>query len=138
MADYGTIKEALATQINTSTVVEVVYANPPEVPFTPCAIIIPATGTAVEYGDAMQRGLLQMFFTVTFLVQRFDLDNNVVRLDPLIYGTDSVDQLLAADRTLGGVVSYARVATANNVGNIGYGDDIYLGVDFEVEVMVEP
>ena len=137
MADYGTIKTALATQLNTSTVVEVVYANPPEVPFTPSAIIIPGT-TAVEYGDAMQRGLLQMFFTVTFLVQRFDLDNNIARLDPLIYGDNSVDQLLAADRTLGGVVSYARVASANNVGNVGYGDDIYLGVDFEVEVMVEP
>ena len=49
-----------------------------------------------------------MFFNVTFLVQRFDMDLNIARLDPLIYGTDSVDQLLAADRTLGGVVSFAR------------------------------
>ena len=138
MSDYGTIKTALATQLNTSSEVEVVYDNPPEVPFTPSAIIIPATGNAVDYGDAMQRGLLQMFFTVTFLVQRFDLDNNVARLDPLIYGTNSVDQLLANDRTLGGVVSYARVTTCGDIGNIGYGDDIYLGVDFEVEVMVEP
>lgn len=137
MSDYGTIKTALATQLNTSTHVEVVYDNPPDVPFTPSAIVIPGE-PAVEYGDAMQRGLVQMFFNVTFLVQRFDMDLNIARLDPLIYGAESVDQLLAADRTLGGVVSFARATSAGNVGNVGYGDDIYLGVEFEIEVMVEP
>ena len=137
MSDYGTIKTALATKLNTSTHVEIVYDNPPDVPFTPSAIIIPGE-PAVEYGDAMQRGLVQMFFNVTFLVQRFDMDLNIARLDPLIYGTESVDQLLANDRTLGDVVSFARATSAGNVGNVGYGDDIYLGVEFEIEVMVEP
>ena len=80
MSDYGTIKTALATQLNTSTHVEIVYDNPPDVPFTPSAIVIPGE-PAVEYGDAMQRGLVQMFFNVTFLVQRFDMDLNIARLD---------------------------------------------------------
>lgn len=137
MADYGTIKTALADQLNTSTAIQIAYANPPETAMVPCVVVIPSS-TAVEYGDAMQRGLLRMTFTATFLVQRFDLDNNIARLDPLIYGTDSVDQLLAADRTLGGAVSYARVVTCSNIGNVGYGDDLYLGADFEIEVMVEP
>jgi len=137
MADYGTIKAALATTLNTSTSVEIVYENPPDVAITPCAIIVPG-GVAVEYGDAMQRGLLKLYFTVTFMVQRFEFDSNIARLDPLVYGTDSVDQLLAADRTLGGAVSYANVVSCTNIGNVGYGDEVYLGAEFEVEVMVEP
>jgi hypothetical protein len=137
MADYGTIKAALADALEASTAVEIAFENPPDVAITPCAIIVPG-GVAVEYGDAMQRGLIKMFFTVTFMVQRFDFDNNIARLDPLIYGTDSVDQLIATDRTLGGTVSYANVVSCTNIGNIGYGDEIYLGAEFEIEVMVEP
>lgn len=137
MADYGTIKAALATQLNTSTAVDIVYDNPPDVVITPSAIIVPDS-LAVEYGDAMQRGLLMMNFNVTFMVQRFDYDANIARLDPLIYGTDSVDQLLAADPTLGGAVSFARAVRCVSIGRIAYGDDVYLGAEFEVEVMVEP
>jgi hypothetical protein len=137
MADYGTIKAALATTLNTSTAVDIVYDNPPDVVITPSAIIVPDS-LAVEYGDAMQRGLLMMNFNVTFMVQRFDYDANIARLDPLIYGTDSVDQLLAADPTLGGAVSFARAVRCVSIGRIAYGDDVYLGAEFEVEVMVEP
>jgi hypothetical protein len=137
MADYGTIKAALADALEASTAIEIAFENPPDVAITPCAIIVPG-GIAVEYGDAMQRGLIKMYFTVTFMVQRFDFDNNIARLDPLIYGTDSVDQLIATDRTLSGTVSYANVVSCTNIGNIGYGDEIYLGAEFEIEVMVEP
>jgi hypothetical protein len=137
MADYGTIKAALADALEASTAIEIAFENPPDVAITPCAIIVPG-GIAVEYGDAMQRGLIKMYFTATFMVQRFDFDNNIARLDPLIYGTDSVDQLIATDRTLSGTVSYANVVSCTNIGNIGYGDEIYLGAEFEIEVMVEP
>ena len=137
MADYGTIKAALATQLNTSTAIEIVFENPPDVVITPCAVIVPDS-LAVEYGDAMQRGLLRMNFNVTFMVQRLDFDVNIARLDPLIYGPDSVDTILSADPTLGGAVSYARAVRCVSIGNIGYGDDLFLGAEFEVEVMVEP
>ena len=137
MADYGTIKTALATQLNTSTAVDIVYDNPPDVVITPCAVIVPDS-LAVEYGDAMQRGLLRMNFNATFIVQRFDYDANIARLDPLIYGTDSVDELIAADVTLGGTVSFARVVRCTSIGRVAYGDDVFLGAEFEIEVMVEP
>jgi hypothetical protein len=137
MADYGTIKTALATQLNTSTAVDIVYDNPPDVVITPSAIIVPDS-LAVEYGDAMQRGLIRMNFNVMFMVQRFDYDSNISRLDPLIYGTHSVDELLSADPTLGGTVSFARAVRCVSIGRVAYGDDVYLGAEFEIEVMVEP
>lgn len=137
MADYGTIKTAVAAKLAESSHLVIAYGDVPENIVTPCAVVFPSS-TPVEYGDAMQRGVQMMSFDITVFVQRFDMVQNVVKLDPLIYGDDSVEKLFADDPTLGGVVSFAQITRVTSIGNVGWADDIYIGCELELEVMVQP
>lgn len=136
MSTYTQIKAGLAATLDASANLSVVYADPTDTPITPCAIIVPAPA-AVEYKQAMQNGLAILEFRVTIMVQRFDQAANIAKLDPFVYGPDSVRALVDADRTLDSTVSDAVVTRCVNIGNVGYGDDIYLGAEFEIEVYAE-
>lgn len=137
MADYGTIKTAIADKLAESSHLTLAYGQVPDNIVTPCAVVFPS-GIAVEYGDAMARGVQTMTFDVTVFVQRYDMTANLARLDPLIYGPDSIEKLFADDPTLAGVVAFARIVRVTTIGNVGWADDIYIGCELELEVMVEP
>jgi len=137
MADYGTIKTAIADKLAESSHLTLAYGDVPDNILTPCAVVFPG-GVAVEYGDAMARGVQIMSFDVTVFVQRFDTAANISRLDPLIYGDDSIEKLFADDPTLDGVVQFARIVRVTSIGNVGWADDLYIGCELELEVMVTP
>jgi len=70
--------------------------------------------------------------------QRFDLDAAADALDVFIHGPDSVDALMRADRTLGGVAADTITDRCANIGQVLAGDDVFLGAEFDVRVMVQP
>ena len=137
MADYGTIKTAIADKLAESTHLVIAYGDVPENIVTPCAVVFPSS-TPVEYGDAMARGVQLMSFDISLFVQRFDMLQNLVKLDPLIYGDDSIEKLFADDPTLSGAVQFAQIVRVTSIGNVAWGDDLYIGCELELEVMVQP
>lgn len=138
MADYRTIKAALAARLDTSANLSVVYVQVPDVYTTPCAVLVPGD-TPAQYHATMQgQGLTVFEFRVQVMVQRFDLAAAADALDVFVHGPDSVDALVRADRTLGGVVVDAVVDTCENYGQVLAGDDVYLGAEFDLRVMVRP
>lgn len=132
MADYAAIKAGLGTRLDAATNISVVYNNAPELIVTPCAIVLPGD-TPAEYHQAMQ-GLTKFEFKVVVMVQRFESSANLSRLDEYVSGNQSIDTLIAADRTLGGAASDAYVVRCNTLGTMGTADDTYLGAEFDVEV----
>ena len=138
MADYGTIKQALADTLAASTNLTVVYKQVPDVYTTPCAVLVPGDNPATYHQTMAGQGLTTFEFKVQVMLQRFDLDAAADALDVFIHGPDSVDALIRADRTLGGVVTDAVVDRCANIGQVLAGDDVFLGAEFDVRVMVQP
>lgn len=138
MADYGTIKAALAGNLDASTDLVVVYQQVPDVYTTPCAVLVPGDNPATYHGAMSGQGFTTFEFKVQVMVQRFDMDHTVAVLDKFVHGPDSVDALVRADRTLGGVAADSIVRRCSNVGQVIAGDDVFLGAEFEIEVMVQP
>jgi len=136
MADYGTIKQALADTLAASTNLTVVYKQVPDVYTTPCAVLVPGDNPATYHQTMAGQGLTTFEFKVQVMLQRFDLDAAADALDVFIHGPDSVDALIRADRTLGGVVTDAVVDRCANIGQVLAGDDVFLGAEFDTRVMV--
>lgn len=135
MSDYGTIKAGLASVIDNSANLSVVYADPQDRIITPSAQILPG-GPVVEYYQTLQNGLNLFRFTVLVCVQRFETISALDRLDVFIYGSGSIRALVDADPTLGGVASTSIVTRCSTLGMVSSGEDAYLGAEFEVEVYV--
>lgn len=138
MADYGTVKQALADALSASDNLTVVFANVPDVYATPCAVLVPGDNPALYHNAMSGQGLTVFEFKVQVMVQRFDMEHTVSVLDKFVHGPDSVDALIRADRTLGGVAADSVVRMCSNIGQVLAGDDVYLGAEFDVEVMVAP
>jgi hypothetical protein len=138
MADYGTVKAALADALTASDNLTVVYANVPDVYTSPCAVLVPGDNPVEYHGSMRGQGFTVFEFKVQVMVQRFDMEFTVAVLDKFVHGPDSVDALVRADRTLGGVAADCVVLRCNNIGQVLAGDDVYLGAEFDVEVMVAP
>jgi hypothetical protein len=52
-----------------------------------------------------------------------------------VVGPNSVKAAIEKDRTLGGVADTCRVTSMRNYSQVSIGETLYLGVDFEVEVV---
>jgi len=131
MADLSAIRQALADKMGN------VYglrssATMPDAPRPPQAVILP---DRIEYDLDMSRGADMFFFLVTVIVGRADDRAAQNNLDRFVSGTDSIKAAIEADMTLGGVVNFARVTEMTNYRQINVGDTIYLGAEFEVEVV---
>jgi hypothetical protein len=50
-------------------------------------------------------------------------------------GENSVKAAIEADRTLGGAADTCRVTSMRNYQQVSVGETVYLGVEFEVEVV---
>lgn len=138
MADYGTIKAALAGNLDASPDLTVVYTQVPDSYITPCAVLVPGDNPALYHGAMSGQGFTTFEFKVQVMVQRFDMEHTVAVLDKFVHGSASVDALIRADRTLGGVAADTVVRRCSNVGQVIAGDDVFLGAEFEIEVMVQP
>lgn len=138
MADYRTVKAALAAALDASPNLSVVYVQIPDVYTTPCAVLVPGD-TPAAYHQAMSgQGLTVFEFRVQIMLQRFDLSAAADALDVFVHGPASVDALVRADRTLGGVAADTIVDRCTNYGQVLSGDDVYLGAEFDVRCMVAP
>lgn len=134
-ATYADIKAGLASVLDNSADLSVVYTEPQDTIITPSAQILGGNPIA-EYHQTMGTGLNRFRFTVLVCVQRFDTMSALDRLDPFIYGNGSIPNLVEADETLGGTVSTAIVTRCSNLGMVNSGEQAYLGAEFEVEVYV--
>jgi hypothetical protein len=130
MSSVTEIRDALAEAL--SAIVGLRVSNVMiDAPRPPQAIIMPLR---VDYDLNARRGADEYQFVVTLMVGRADSRSAQNELDPYIVGEGSVKAAIEADRTLGGKVNTCRVTEMRNYGAISYGEVLYLGCEFVVEV----
>lgn len=106
----------------------------PDNPNAPAAFVEPQT---INYDLAFGRGLDELDFDVTLLVQRVTSERaGQDNLDLYVAssGSKSVKTAIELDRTLGGLVQDCRVTNLTSYGQVSYGDTTYLGAVFSVKV----
>jgi hypothetical protein len=144
-ATYTQVKEALGvvlaaipaqTLSDGSTKTLTVYPELPGQIVPPAAVIAPGDGTLLTYRTSNFSHDLSL--TVTVFVQRGQNRSTDEQLSGFISiaGDQSVYAAVDANSTLGGVVDDARVTQARNWGVWTFGEITYLGVIFDVEVLL--
>jgi hypothetical protein len=88
----------------------------------------------IEYDLTAQRGVDRYIFNVQVLVSRADDRAAQNNIDPYITGPTSVKEAMFADPTLGGAAQTSRVTDLRSYGQVLYGETLYLGAEFVVEV----
>lgn len=131
MASVSTIRTALASSMNTISGLRT-SATVPDAPRPPQAIVMP---DRIDYDLNMMRGADRFYFTIILLVARADDRAAQNNLDAYITGTGSIKAAVEADRTLGGVVDTVRVTQMRNYAAVSVGEVLYLGAEFDVEVV---
>jgi len=113
------------------------YSEIPENPSIPAAVV---TLDTIEYHQSMKNGLIQLGFTVTVIVGRFNARTAQQLLNDFAANTGpkSIRQAIESDRTLGGAAFDCAVQTMGGVNNIDLNDgNNYLGTDFQVVAYAE-
>jgi hypothetical protein len=126
----GRLREALAEQLSSIDGLRVSQVMV-DAPRPPQAIVTPLR---LDYDLNARRGADEYQFVVTVMVGRADSRTAQNSLDDYIVGENSVKAAVEADRTLGGAANTCRVTEMRNYGAIAYGDQLYLGCEFVVEV----
>jgi hypothetical protein len=121
MANVGSIRDGLATRLATISGLRV-SATMLDDPRPPVAMVLP------------DRVVDQYTFVIQLLVSRADDRAAQRNIDPFITGPTSIKEAVYADLTLGGVVNTCRVTEMRNYGQVLYGETLYLGCEFVVEV----
>lgn len=132
-ATYADVKAGLASVLESSPDLSIVYTEPQDRIITPSAQILPGN-PVVDYYQTLGTGLNVFRFVVLVCVQRFETNSALDRLDPVIYGPNSIPDLVASDTTLGGNAQTAIVTRCSSLGMVNSGEDYYLGAEFDVEV----
>jgi hypothetical protein len=89
----------------------------------------------IEFDLNANRGADTYTFIIYVLVGRADDRTAQRRLDGYVVGDESVKAAIESDRTLGGAADTCRVTSMRNYQQISIGETVYLGVEFEVEVV---
>lgn len=113
------------------------YSEIPENPQIPAAVV---TLDSIEYHQSFKNGLIQLGFTVTVIVGRFNARTAQQALNDFAANTGpkSIRQAIESDRTLGGAAVDCVVQTMGGVNNIDLNDgNNYLGTDFQVVAYAE-
>ena len=131
MAAIGDLKNGLATRLATISGLRT-FAYQPDRITPPMATVFP---DRVEYDLNARRGADTFIFVVQVLVGRADDRAAQKNIDAYINGASSVKAAIEGDRTLGGVANTCRVTEMRNYQQVLYGDTVYLGCEFEVEVV---
>jgi len=103
-----------------------------DAPRPPVAMVYPSN---IDFDLNANRGADTYIFIVYVLVGRADDRTAQNRLDGFVSGPSSVKTAIEADRTLGGSADTCRVTGMSNYQQVSIGDTVYLGVEFEVEVV---
>lgn len=103
-----------------------------DAPRPPVAMVYPES---IEFDLNANRGADTFTFIVFVLVGRADDRTAQNRLDGFVSGASSVKTAIESDRTLGGAADTCRVTGMNNYSQVNVGETIYLGVEFQVEVV---
>lgn len=131
MASMTEIRDGLADRMATISGLRV-SSYVPDAPRPPIAIVLPQR---IEFDLNAQRGADTFFLRVMLLVSRADDRASQSNLDAYIVGEGSIKAAIEADRTLGGAADTCRVTSLDNYNYVPVGDTLYLGADFNVEVV---
>lgn len=131
MATVSAIRTGIATNLGTIAGLRV-SATMLDAPRPPVAMVIPES---IEFDLNGSRGADTFTFTVFVLVGRADDRTAQNRLDGFVAGPSSVKTAIESDRTLGGAADTCRVTSMRNYSQVNVGETVYLGVEFEVEVI---
>lgn len=131
MASVASIRTALATAMSSISGLRT-SATVPDAPRPPQAIVMP---DRIDYDLDMVRGADRFYFTIILLVARADDRAAQNNLDGYITGASSIKTAIESDRTLGGVVDTVRVTQMRNYAAVSVGEVLYLGAEFDVEVV---
>ena len=95
----------------------------------PVAVVVPARGPFITYGETMEAGVADYELEVILLVSYADERSGQLLLDGYLSATgpNSVRAAVAADPSLGQVVDYAVVTVAQDYGLIDWAGVQYLG-----------
>ena len=130
------IRAALATQLDTIPNLRA-YANRVDQISPPAIMIIPPTGTFIQYGQTFE-GSADITLRAILVIEKSDSTSGQAAMDPYldISGTSSIYANLQAGSTLGGVVQYAVLVEAGAYGPITIGTIDYLGCQLTISVAV--
>jgi hypothetical protein len=131
MASLSELRDGVATRLQTITGLRVTSFQPDAIR-PPMAFVLP---DGVEFDLNANRGADTTTFLVTVIVGRADDRAAQANLDGYVFGATSVKTAVEADRTLGGVANTCRVTEMRNYGAVTYGDQVYLGCEFILEVV---
>lgn len=131
MASVSDLRQGLATRLATIPGLRAA-ATAPDAPRPPQAIVMP---DRIDYDLSMARGADRFFFTIILLVSRADDRAAQNNLDAYITGPSSIKAAIEGDRTLGGKADTCRVTQMRNYAAVSVGEVLYLGAEFDVEVV---
>jgi hypothetical protein len=131
MATVSGIRGGIATNLSTISGLRV-SATMLDAPRPPVAMVYP---DSIEFDLNANRGADTFLFIVSVLVGRADDRAAQNRLDSFVAGPLSVKAAIESDRTLGGAADTCRVTSMRNYQQVAVGETVYLGVEFEVEVV---
>jgi hypothetical protein len=134
MAGVSAIRDGLKTRLATIVGLNA-YDTVPGTLTVPAAIVEPDEPVIV-FDSTMGRGSDDLYFTVLVLVQIGTVRAAQDALDAYLAGsgTGSVKAAVEGDMSLGGVVSFARVARADGYATYKFNGVDYAGVRFRIEV----
>ena len=136
--DYDEIRAELKTRLEAVSSPQsfvAVYDNIPDSVVVPCAIVVPAQNV-VAYHEAMgavNSALATCFFNVLIVAQRFETASNQELLNDYL---STVPVALEADQTLDGEATAVLCTNARNYGPVSFADSVFLGLEFDLEVIV--
>jgi hypothetical protein len=132
MASVSAIRDGLRARLATISGLRA-YARLQGDIEVPGAVVVPSGGT---YDSTMGRGSDDMVFEVRLAVSRADDRTAQELLDQYLAGAGakSVKAAIEADKTLGGVVDFARVAGWDDYGDVTVAGVQYFGTTLTVEV----
>lgn len=131
MASVSDLRTGLSNRLATITGLRVspTFLDSPK---PPVAMVLP---DRILYDLNGSRGADTFMFMVSLLVGRADDRSAQNKIDSYLVGATSVKAAIEADRTLGGVANTCRVTEMRNYAQVIIGEIVYLGVEFEVEVI---
>jgi hypothetical protein len=131
MATNDAIREGIAARLGTIEGLQV-YPRPPGTIVVPAAVV---RRRIINY-DATFDGVDDTVWSVTVFVSFANTDVSVEQLDSFCApsGASSVVAAIHADPTLGGVVDFARVTSAEGEKVTNYAGTDYLSAEFAIEI----
>ena len=108
------------------------YSEIPDNPSIPAAVI---SLNSVDYHQAFKNGLIELNFTITVIVGRFNSRSAQHNLNEYAdnSGDRSIKAAIESDRTLGGAAFDCIVQTMSGISNIDLNDgNNYLATEFSV------